>query len=253
MTLLEQVKLAIKWKRSNADTAAKLGISIQKYKELKRQVNFKMGEHIDLPPYTKNKVIEFKEDLETGTAEIKGIAVHEPRTAEEIIQLLKIDTKKWKLSTYWNKETAGGWMISAFVTAIKKEKKDVLAEVIANFKPEYQPITEVFINNKFDRNCVGIISTQDLHFGKEGNDGIVEHFKNAIKNLVYRAYASHKLDKIVYVIGGDLLNMDTFNGTTTSGTPVDNDMKATEAYQKAFDALDAKFNEYDKLHDKYNN
>ena len=237
MTLLEQVKSAIKWKRSNADTAAKLGISIQKYKELKRQVNFKMGEHIDLPPYTKNKVIEFKEDLETGTAEIKGIAVHEPRTAEEIIELLKIDTKKWKLSTYWNKETAGGWMISAFVTAIKKEKKDVLAEVIANFKPEYQPITEVFINNKFDRNCVGIISTQDLHFGKEGNDGIVEHFKNAIKNLVYRAYASHKLDKIVYVIGGDLLNMDTFNGTTTSGTPVDNDMKATEAYQKAFDAL----------------
>ena len=134
MTLLEQVKASLKWKRSNAESAAKLGISIQKYKELKRQVNFRMGEHIELPPYTKNKVVEFREDLENGTAQIKGFAVCEPGTAEEIIEILKIDTTKWKLSSYWNKETHSGWMVSAMVTALKKESKDVLAEVIANFK-----------------------------------------------------------------------------------------------------------------------
>ena len=36
MNLLQQVKAALKWKRSAADTAAKLGISIEKYLELKK-------------------------------------------------------------------------------------------------------------------------------------------------------------------------------------------------------------------------
>ena len=31
--------------------------------------------------------------------------------------------------------------------------------------------------------------------------------------------------------------MDTFNGTTTSGTPLENCMTATEAYMQAFDAM----------------
>lgn len=236
MTLFEQVKAALKWKRSAADTAAKLGISLEKYLEVKKLIQFSEPQVIPMYPKV-SKVTEFKEDLEKGTAEIKGFAVHEPRTAEEIIELLKIDTKKWKLSNYWNKETNNGWMVSALVTAIKKEQKDILAEVIANFKPEYQPIGEVFTQDKFDRNCVGIISIQDLHFGKEGNNDIVDHFKAAVRNLVGRAYMSHKLEKIIYVIGGDLLNMDSFSGTTTSGTPVDNSMRAQQAYTQAFDAL----------------
>ena len=237
MTLLEQVKASLKWKKSNAETAAKLGISLEKFLELKKIVQLTEPPVIEMYPKI-NKVTEFKEDLEKGTAEIKGIAVHEPRTAEEIIEILKIDTKKWKLSSYWNKETHNGWMVSAMVTAIKKEPKDILADVIANLNPicQVKPDLKV-INDKFDRGCVGIISTQDLHFGKEGNDNIVENFKDAIKTLSHRAYSSHRLEKIIYVIGGDLLNMDTFSGTTTSGTPVDNDMRAHEAYTQAFDAL----------------
>lgn len=237
MNLLEQVKNSLKWKKSNYYCAVKLGISIDKYKQLKKQVNFKFGEKIELPPY-KNKVVEFKEDLEKGTAEIKGLSVHEPKSAEEIIEILKIDTTKWKLSSYWNKERGDGWYISAMVTAIKQEPKDILAQVINSLNLKYQPQTDItFINNKFDRPCVGIISTQDLHFGKEDNDDIVQHFKAAIESLVHRAYMSCKLEKIVYVIGGDLLNMDTFSGTTTSGTPLDNSMRAQDAYKQAFDAL----------------
>jgi hypothetical protein len=234
MTLIEQVKQSLKWKRSNHFCATKLGVSIEKYKELKRQLLFSNSTGNTI---SKNKVTEFKEDLENGTAEIKGLSLTEPRTPEEIIELLKIDTKKWKLSSYWNKERQDGWFVSAMVTAIKQESKDYLAQAMANFKPDYQPVLEPILNNNFHRDSVGIISTQDLHFGKEDNDDIVEHFKEAIKNLVYRAYMSHKLTKIIYVIGGDLLNMDTFSGSTTSGTPVDNSMRAQEAYKKAFDTL----------------
>jgi hypothetical protein len=234
MTLIEQVKQSLKWKQSDYFCATKLGISIEKYKQLKKEVKFYDSE---TKPILKNKILEFKEDLDKGTAEIKGLSIIEPRTAEEIIELLKIDTTKWKLSSYWNKERHDGWFISAMVTAIKQESKDVLAEVIANFNPDYQPLTEPFINNTFATNSVGIISTQDLHFGKEDNEDIADHFKTAITNLVCRAYMSHKLEKIIYVIGGDLLNMDTFSGTTTSGTPVDNSQRSQEAYMEAFEAL----------------
>jgi hypothetical protein len=230
MNLLHQVYGSIRWKKSDEYCALKLGISLEEYKSLKAQVQTS-------PPKPANKVIEWKENLDEGTAEIKGIAVCEPRTSEEIIELLKIDTTKWKLSSYWNKETYSGWMVSAMVSAIKHQPTDVLAEVIANFKPEYQPLGEVFINEKFDRDCVGVISTQDLHFGKEDNQWIFHHFKQSITNLVQRAFMSHKLHKIVYVIGGDLLNMDTFNGATTSGTPLDNHQRAQHAYTEAFNAL----------------
>jgi hypothetical protein len=230
MNLVQQVRSTLRWKKSDFYCATKLGISIQEYKKLKKEAS-------NIPSNITNKITEWKEDLETGTAQIKGIAVSEPRTAEEIIEVLKIDTSRWKLSSYWNKETHSGWMVSAMVTAAKKESKDVLADVIKSFKPEYQPVREVHLNKNFDRDCVGVLSIQDLHFGKEDNSLIVEEFENAIITLVSKSYMTHKMDKIVYVVGGDLLNMDTFSGATTSGTPLDNDQKAHDAYATAFDAL----------------
>ena len=236
MSLFEQVKESLRWKRSNQDSAAKLGISVDRYTQIKQQVYQTINNNSK--ETLKERVTEFKENLVEGTAEIRGIALKEPKSAEEIIRLLKIDTTKWKLSSYWNKEKHDGWLISAMVTQIKHEPKDILAEVIKNFNPQYQPIVDIkFINQKFETDSIGIISTQDLHFGKENNEDVVENFKDAIEHLIHKAYMSHKLTKIVYVIGGDLLNMDTFTGTTTSGTPLDNSMRAQEAYKIAFDSL----------------
>lgn len=235
MTVIEQVKAALKWKRSATETAAKLGISVEKFLEIKKLIQ--LSDVPELPVIKTNKVVEFKENIDDGIAEIKGFAVREPRTAEEIIELLKIDTDKWKLSSYWNKETMNGWMVSAMVTRKKLQKEDVLAEAFLSFKPEYQPVTHVHINKNYDNDSVGVLSIQDLHFGKEGNENIVDEFKKAITHLVHRGYMCHHLGKIIYVIGGDLLNMDTFNGTTTSGTAVDNFQRAQDAYKEAFDAL----------------
>ena len=233
MNLVQQVRNTLKWKKSDFYCASKLGISVEEYKQIKRKIQFSETPVVPMHP----RVMEFKEDLDKGVGEIKGFSTTEPRTPEEIIELLKIDTTKWKLSSYWNKERHDGWQISAMVTAIKKETTDVLAEVLKSFKPEYQPVREVHLNKNFDRDCVGILSIQDLHFGKEDNSLIVEEFENAIITLVSRSYMAHKMDKIIYVVGGDLLNMDTFSGSTTSGTPVDNDQKAHDAYTTAFDAL----------------
>lgn len=233
MNLVQQVRNTLKWKKSDFYCASKLGISVEEYKQIKRKIQFSETPVVPMHP----RVMEFKEDLDKGVGEIKGFSTTEPKSPEEIIEILKIDTSKWKLSSYWNKERHDGWHISAMVTALKKETTDVLADILKSFKPEYQPVTEVHLNKNFNRDCVGVLSIQDLHFGKEDNSLIVEEFENAIITLVSRSYMSHKMDKIIYVVGGDLLNMDTFSGTTTSGTPLDNSTRAHEAYAQAFDAL----------------
>lgn len=274
MNLISQVYGSLRWKKTDEWCATKLGISLQKYQEIKKQIlqtrdllqteldsslvdlaGKRMLELID-DEQIKNqyitqledqlveainqqreKVVEFREDLDAGTAEIKGIAFSEPKDPDEIIRILKIDTTKWKLSTYWNKQHKDYWLISAQVTQLTKEPKDFLQETLKNFQPKYTPVKEVHINNKFQNPTVAILSVQDLHFGKEGNDTVTKDFQEAVSNLVYRAYQSHRLEKIIYVFGGDLLNMDTFSGQTTKGTPVDNDLRAQDAYNEAFDAL----------------
>lgn len=274
MNLINQVYGSLRWKKTDEWCAAKLGISLQKYQSIKTQIlqtkellqeeldsslvdlagkrmlDLIDDQHIkdmyiaeledklvDALSQSREKVVEFEENMDEGTAKIKGVAAEEPQSPEEIIRILKIDTTKWKLSHYWNKQQSGYWLVSAFVTRIKKEQQDFLKETLENFQPSYTPVKEVLVNGKFENKTCAVLSIQDLHFGKEGNDKVVEDFKNAIINLSARAYYSHNVDKIVYVFGGDLLNMDTFMGTTTKGTPVDNDLRAQEAYNQAFDAL----------------
>ena len=113
---------------------------------------------------------------------------------------------------------------------------DNVAELLKGFKPKtYKEVKRVKTPGKIK--TAGVLSLQDIHFGKEGNDTIDECFEKTVKDLIERASSSHHLEKMYYVIGGDVINMDTWNGSTTAGTPLDNCMTATEAYVQAFDAL----------------
>lgn len=238
MSLTNKVYGTLKWKKSDEYCAARLSISLEEYKQIKSEIlnSSSSNLHADSEPPV-DRVVQFSENLEKGTAEIVGISSSEPCSPEDIIRILKIDTKKWKLSSYWNKQQRDRWLISAMVTQIKDTPQDALAEVIKNFNPATQIIPEPVLNKNFVNDVVGILSVQDLHFGKENNETVVKDFKNAVTNLVHRSYHSHCLSKIVFVFGGDILNMDTFNGTTTSGTPVDNSMRAQDAYKDAFECI----------------
>jgi hypothetical protein len=237
MSLTNKVQQSLKWKQSAEQCANRLGISLTAYLEIKEKLKEKdIKEH---KKGFKNKVVESKNDVENGTKEIKLLTSEEPRTPEEVEELVKIKgSDKWILSNFYNKQQHNGlWLITAFITQKKLQPKELLEETLKNFKPQYTPITKVFINKNYTPTTVGVLSIQDLHFGKENNENIAEDFKKAITNLVYRAYQSNNLDKLIYVIGGDLFNMDTFSGTTTSGTPLDNSMRAQEAYQIGFDSI----------------
>lgn len=240
--LKTRVEETIKWKKSNKYCAKKLNIPLDLFMIIKDQViqekRNRIREEYLKEQREKRGVIETNIDIEKGEATLSASFDNEPKTPEEIIELLKIDTTQWKLSNYWNKQMSDHWRVSALVTRIKQSEENFLENLIKNWEPKKHKIPSKIFNKKDDLKTVcGIISLQDIHFGKEGNNTIDKDFEETIISLLSNIKGRYFVDNMFFVIGGDLINMDTFLGTTTSGTPLDNSMTATEAYIQAFDCM----------------
>ena len=227
-SILEKIKASFKWKKTSDYCADKLGITVEDYEVLKDMVKARLLQESGSTSYEYN--------IEKGEAKMEAISSSEPKSPEEIIDILNIDTTQWKLSSYWNKQMGDHWRVSAMVTRIKDNEIDNVAELLKGFKPSKYKASKR-IKTPGQVKTAGVLSLQDIHFGKEGNETIDQDFEETIIDLVNRASSAHHLEKIYYVIGGDLINMDTWSGTTTSGTPLDNCKTATEAYKQAFDAI----------------
>tara|TARA_Y100001938_G_scaffold149545_1_gene236725 strand:- start:578 stop:1759 length:1182 start_codon:yes stop_codon:yes gene_type:complete len=227
-SLLEKIKASFKWKKTSDYCAERLNITVDDYDKLK--------EYVKSQELLENSSNSYEYNLEKGEAKMETISSSEPKSPEEIIEILNIDTTQWKLSSYWNKQMGDHWRVSAMVTKIKDNEIDNVAELLKNFNPKKHNLVKR-VKTSGKTKTAGVLSLQDIHFGKEGNETIDEDFEETIIDLLERCTNSHHLEKLYYVIGGDLINMDTWNGTTTSGTPLDNCMTATEAYMQAFDAL----------------
>lgn len=227
-SFLDRVKASLKWKKNSEYCAEKLNITVDDYDNLKDYVKSK--------ELTDGSSASYEHNIDKGEAKLEIMTSAEPKTPEEIIKLLKIDTTQWKLSSYWNKQMGDHWRVSAMISKLKDKDVDNVAELLKGFKPKkYKPVKRLETPGKLK--TAGVLSLQDIHFGKEGNETIDVDFEETVRDLVQRATQSHHLEKLYYVIGGDVINMDTWSGTTTSGTPLDNCMTATEAYMQAFDAL----------------
>jgi|TARA_R110000751_G_scaffold94069_2_gene183581 hypothetical protein len=227
-SLFEKIKTSLKWKKTSDYCAERLNITIEDYDKLRSII--KSQELLE------GSATESSYNLEKGEARMSAVSSSEPKTPEEIIAILNIDTTKWKLSSYWNKQMGDHWRVSAMITRLKDNEVDNVAELLKSFQPKkYNPVTRLKTPGK--TKTAGVLSLQDIHFGKEGNETIDKDFEETIKDLVNRATNSHHIEKLYYVVGGDVINMDTWSGTTTAGTPLDNCMTATEAYMQAFDSL----------------
>jgi hypothetical protein len=258
MTLITKlVYQGLKRKKSNQEEAIRLGLSLSDYKIIKKEVTdtiynlednteindelfIKIGNRIMKSKEEVSKVTEVHHNEDAGTRKITGISSTEPKTPDEIIKLLGIDTTKWKLSQFWNKEQNSKWLISALITKLPEAQiiqESFLQQLVTYKLPTYTKVDPIHLNSVSTEKVCGVISLQDLHFGKPGNENMEKIMDTALLYLVGKAYKNYHLDKIVFIIGPDTLNMDTFDGTTTKGTPVENSEVATKAYIKAFDAV----------------
>jgi len=134
------------------------------------------------------------------------------------------DVKHW-----WYKSKT----ISAFVKSKKNEKsiedlKEELIQDMAKYSPKFTKIVREKVK---DPHCL-VIDPADVHIGKLASSYETgEDYNNiiAVKRVkeccdkILNFAQNFPIEKIVLIIGNDILHVDTPKRTTTSGTPQDTD------------------------------
>ena len=222
----------VKSKKSNSHSANKLGISEEEYVSMKREyfTNKSTDKYIAIK---ENKIIEFSENVNEGTANIKGFSITEPKSAEEIESILKIDKDKWKLSSYWNKQHKDSkqedyWIISAMV--VKKKENEIVFEnlesILSNIFKDKKPFPKEK-NTVIHNNKSLFIYTSDKHIGSyvDKDNALYTNEYNGITYMQRMMLIILEIKYLVDVFGvfediyivdlGD--RMDGLNGYTTRG------------------------------------
>lgn len=120
-----------------------------------------------------------------------------------------------------------------------EEIRDALIEEMIGYAPRY---TKIDYPEKTGEQHLLIIDPADVHIGKLVNKDMangeynieiaVERLKSACAELAYKA-ARFNVERIILVIGNDILHVDNNNGTTTRGTRQDTDGKFWQMYLAA--------------------
>jgi hypothetical protein len=83
------------------------------------------------------------------------------------------------------------------------------------------------------------VNITDIHFGKEatresvGSDYSVEEARDRYNKTIGKflsLFNLYQFEKVLFVVGHDLLQMDNLDGTTTAGTPVDSSVNRNNVF-----------------------
>jgi hypothetical protein len=142
-------------------------------------------------------------------------------------ECIKAGIDKKDVKHYWYKSK----MFSMFAKPQQKTIKDLKDELIKDLdkhSPKYPTLKRVKIT---DPHCL-VLDPADIHIGKLAsesetkdpyNNNIAVKRVNEGVNHILQRIQSFNIDKIVLIIGNDILHTDTTKRTTTSGTPQDTD------------------------------
>jgi hypothetical protein len=236
MSKLNDLSELLSQKKSKAFYSKRLGISELEVEKLLKQLRYREPLEEEIEDEEESLI----HNVEKGTLRATKLVSTEPKTPEDIIKLHNIDTKKWKLSQFWSKQKKDKWLISALFTAIKTsedivKQKDIILEEVRNFvtsntSKAYIPTR----NHKTREGHLYEISLFDLHFGKLAHSEEVgqdydlkiasKRAEVAVEDLLSRVDLGI-IDRILFPIGNDLLNVDNSFRTTTGGTPQDCDTR----------------------------
>ena len=276
MTLLTRVFDSLKWKKNAEYCADKLGITTEKYLELKQEViGMKQnmiehaGDNIDemlrlklqrqeelIEEIEEDEIVEMVHYTEKGQMEVKAMLTSEPMSPDEIVKRLKLDPEKWKLSTYWNKQKKNRWEVSALCTAKKQEEislddaEAILSKVFSQLPLSGRTLKKLpESNNKAlfvylsDRHIGAYVSGNALY--KNTYDG--QEYEDRMEEVYYQILKMHHIFgtfEDIYIIDlGD--KMDGQNGyTTRGGHKLPQNMSNKQAFETA---IRVEKNFFDKL------
>ena len=197
---------------------------------------------------------EGKEDKSKGIKEFTFTADNIP-TEQEIIEHFNIDIKKYPINQIYHKTSFGG-KYAITVSCLLNKQGQLTSEfekAFENFcKEQSNKVLKTYYkielpDNNLEKDCTVVINLADLHLGKlvsEHETGerynidiAKERFLTCIKHLAFKSYQCYGIKKFILSSLGDTLHTDTVKSTTTSGTYVESDTRASKVFEVALEVL----------------
>lgn len=196
---------------------------------------------------------EYKGDL--WNASLDSVGVQRIHSLEDLIRFFKVDRTEWDVERFkcnsWEVGAKGPdgvlrtsplYQVKATFKRVSQAGIETVKKIVEEMRCESSkkpPVLPVSRPISADTGVALEVSVFDAHFGKLawsdetgwGNwDTSItcQQYDLAVDAIISRCF--YKLDKIVYVVGNDILNSDNREGTTTKGTPQSNDSR----YHKVF-------------------
>jgi hypothetical protein len=244
--LLEQLEKLLTYKKSKAFYATKLQITEEEVGELLAELRGKPTKSdIDI---CEELIAEMDEkiqeiNVEKGTLKSSVVSSYEPKNHEELAELHKVDLNKYKISSYWTKQRGNKFTSSLLCTLIKPSDLDPekFAAFVKQYKSTFSP--SKIVTSLRGRQIADVeISLADFHIDKLDIEGESiknrrEQYMHILNNLITKVNSAYLFNKIIFTLGNDFFQTDTYNNTTTKGTPIDYSVPWNNAYEEGFDLM----------------
>lgn len=126
------------------------------------------------------------------------------------------------------------------------EVEEALSEAAEAFQeePYDPPRLQVRLSERPPQTGALVCNTQDYHVGIRPADtegftvsGYCDRLADAYASGLERAARNAQIDTVYLVVGGDLVHVDTYSGTTTKGTPQDLAVSPSDALTRAIELM----------------
>lgn len=177
------------------------------------------------------------------------------RDSNTLLKLHGFDNNEWELlqakNSIWNVYTKNNGTQELYSSKInvKPKKKDIDLETINEWfnkldrKYSLPNISDYNSANNSEGNTCLLIDIADLHLnlqatmfstGNEYNCDIAESLFFYVINDIINRTQKYSFNKIIFCVGGDMLNGDNLSGSTTKGTPQDSDTLYFDAVERLY-------------------
>ena len=179
----------------------------------------------------------------------------ELKDPDSILKAHGFDPEKWEIVSAKNnlRETGKHSLYASYLTVKPRDENgwslERIEKLFDKLKREYTASEKEGLGSRIE--CNGnlvnnghkmlLINIADLHMnlqstmlsaGNEYNCEIAEALFFGVINDVLKRTNLYDFEKIVFCIGGDMMNGDNMSGSTTKGTPQDSDTHYYDAYEK---------------------
>lgn len=198
-----------------------------------------------------NTEIDINKDGSRSSSKLIEMSEEQSKDINYILKAHGFDVKTWELisakNNIWNtySKTDGISTLYSSKITVKPKQLSIQNKDIEDWfnkldrkysLPKIKETTDYLTGNK-----MLLIDISDLHMnlqasmfttGNEYNCEIAEKLFFYVINDVLSRTKSYKFNKIIFTIGGDMLNGDNLAGSTTKGTPQSSDIHFFDAYEK---------------------